>query len=174
MNPKSILVAFLLLICASLVGGALYYFFWYEPPPDEATFREEYSLVLKDYTGNDVRLTDFRREILIVYAWASWCPYCGAELEYLSSLKEKYGDTLSIVAVNRAEPVGPAKEFTDALKGMERLNLLLDPNDSLYKEIEGYAMPETIFINSRGDIVHHQHGPIKPEEVDVKVAELLR
>lgn len=165
-----ILLAIFLLCSLFLV-----YYFWYTPPPaDESTFREEYALVLKDYAGNDVEFSDYRREILIVYAWASWCPYCGKELEYLSELKSRYGDELSIVAVNRAEPLVDAKDFTDKLTGMDRLVLLLDQNDSLFKEIGGYAMPETVFINSRGDIVYHQRGPIKPEEVDAKVSELMQ
>lgn len=174
MNRRKIFIVLLVVAALLLIAGALYYFFSSEPPPDESTFREEYALVLKDYAGNDVKLSDFRREILIVYAWASWCPYCGKELEYLSELKGRYGDELSIVAVNRAEPLVEAKDFTDKLQGMEKLVLLLDPNDALYKEIDGFAMPETIFINSSDDIIYHQRGPIKPEEVDAKVAELMQ
>lgn len=174
MRNKRIPLAVLFAFCFLLLASSLYYYFWYEPPADSDTFREEYSLILKDYEGNDVSLTDYRREILIVYAWASWCPYCGAELEYLSKLKERYGDGLSIVAVNRAEPLIDAKDFTDKLEGMDRLALLLDMNDALYRQIDGYAMPETIFINSRGDIIYHQRGPIKPDEVNQKVAELMR
>jgi hypothetical protein len=67
-----------------------------------------------------------------------------------------------------------AKDFTDKLQGMDRLVLLLDSNDALYKQIDGFAMPETIFINSSGDIIYHQRGPIKPEEVDAKVTELMK
>lgn len=174
MQRKALVVSTLTLLILGGVGSGIYYFFWYEPPPDETTFREEYSLVLKDYDGRDVQLSDFRREILIVYAWASWCPYCGAELEYLSTLKEKYGDDLAVVAVNRAEPRDVAREFTSTLTGMERLTLLIDESDSLYKEIQGYAMPETMFIDNHGDIVHHQRGPIKPAEVDQKVLELMQ
>ncbi len=166
-----LVVAIALLI---LLAYLIYSNLLYTPPADESTFREEYALVLKDYAGNDVKLSDYRREILIVYAWASWCPYCGKELEYLAELKGRYGDGLSIVAVNRAEPLVDAKDFTDKLVGMDRLTLLLDQNDALYKEIDGYAMPETIFINSRGDIIYHQRGPIKPEEVDQKVAALMQ
>ncbi len=174
MNRQKIFIAFLVLVALLLIGSSLYYYFWYQPPANESTFREEYALVLKDYAGNDVELADFRREILIVYAWASWCPYCGKELEYLSELKGRYGDELSIVAVNRAEPLVEAKDFTDKLQGMEKLVLLLDSGDALYKQIDGYAMPETIFINSSGDIIYHQRGPIKPEEVNAKVAELMQ
>ncbi len=174
MSRRNIFIALLLAVALLLIGSAFYYFFWYQPPPDEATFREEYALILKDYAGNDVKLSDFRREILIVYAWASWCPYCGKELEYLAELKGRYGDNLSIVAVNRAEPLVEAKDFTDKLHGVEKLVLLLDSSDALYKQIDGFAMPETIFINSRGDIIYHQRGPIKPEEVDAKVAELMQ
>ncbi len=174
MNRKNFFITLFILATIVLVGWLFYYFFSSEPPADESTFREEYALVLKDYAGNDVKLSDFRREILIVYAWASWCPYCGKELEYLAELKGRYGDELSIVAVNRAEPLVEAKDFTDKLQGMEKLVLLLDSSDILYKEIDGFAMPETIFINSSGDIIYHQRGPIKPEEVDAKVAELMQ
>lgn len=121
MSHRNLFIAILVIVALILVAGALYFFFSSEPLPDEATFREEYALILKDYAGNDVKLSDFRREILIVYAWASWCPYCGKELEYLAELKGRYGDELSIVAVNRAEPLVEAKDFTDKLQGMDRL-----------------------------------------------------
>lgn len=173
MQRKTVLIVASIIVAISL---AFFFFsyFKYEPPADEDTFREEYALVLRDYEGNEVSLKEFRREILIVYAWASWCPYCGAELEYLASLKEKYGEDLSIVAVNRAEPLVDAKDFTDKLQGLDKLVLLLDGGDMLYKQIDGYAMPETIFINKNGDIIYHQRGPITPEAVDQKVAELMQ
>jgi thiol-disulfide isomerase/thioredoxin len=159
---------------AAGLAFAAYFYLWQEPLPAEATFREEYGLTLIDYEGREIQLSEFRRTVLIVYAWASWCPYCAQELEYLAELKSKYGDELSIVAVNRAEPLAEARAFTNTLKGMDKLALLLDPNDMLYKEIEGYAMPETVFINSRGDVVYHQRGPMEAREVESKVRELMQ
>jgi len=173
MRNKKILYSILFTVCCSLLFSLLYYFFWYQPPADENTFREEYALVLKDYDGNDVRLSEFRREFLVVYAWASWCPYCGDEIRNLSSLKQRYGDKITILAVNRAEPLVEAKDYSDKLGDIVGVTFLLDPSDTLYKKVEGYAMPETLFIKSNGEILFHQRGPIELQAVKDKIDELL-
>jgi thiol-disulfide isomerase/thioredoxin len=166
--------AILLMVMLAALG---YYFFMpsgpLTPEEDDATFDDEFALVLSDYAGNEVRLSEFKREFLIVYLWASWCPYCKQELENLSQLKQTYGDKIQVLAVNRAEPLITAKEYTDSLAHAEGLTLLLDPNDALYKDINGYAMPETVFITKRGEVLYHQRGPIEMPAVDAKIKELL-
>jgi len=45
-------------IVSVVLAGVVYYvFFMPEPLPEEATFEDEFSLVLKDYDGNDVALS---------------------------------------------------------------------------------------------------------------------
>lgn len=167
--------AFLVVLAIlAALGGAVYYFFFYMQLPDEATFKEEYQLVLQDYTGEDVRLSDFKRKVLVVFTWASWCPYCSAELQNLAQLKDTYGDDIQIIAVNRNEPLVEAKRYTDALSLPSSVALLLDPNDALYKDIGGYAMPETVFITPTGKVLYHQHGPMTLQAANEKVQELLQ
>lgn len=161
------------LVLVSLAFLLVYYFYFYETPASGDSFRDEYSLVLKDYEGNDVKLSEFRREFLIVYAWASWCPYCGEEIRNLASLKQKYGDRITILAVNRAEPLVDAKDYSDKLGDIAGVTFLLDPTDALYKKVEGYAMPETLFIKSNGEILFHQRGPIQLDAVSERVEELV-
>jgi len=169
----SLLVAVIAVIIA--ISGLVYYFFFYtpEPIPDDATFKEEFALVLKDYEGNDVALSQFKRSILVVYLWASWCPYCAQELRNLAQLKTTYGDEVIILAVNRAEPLPVAKQYTDTLADIVGLTYLLDPEDALYKDIEGYAMPETVFINEKGNVTFHQRGPIELQAVEAKIKEIV-
>lgn len=162
-------------ISVAVLGAVLamsFLFFGKPPLQDSDSFREEFGLVLTDYDGKEVRLSEFRRKVLIVYAWASWCPYCADELKNLAQLKQQYGD-VTVIAVNRAEPVAVAKQYTDALGTNDMLIFLLDPEDTLYKNIQGYAMPETIFINESGAIIFHQRGPIQIEAVEEKIRELL-
>jgi thiol-disulfide isomerase/thioredoxin len=140
----------------------------------QTTFSKEFSLVLTDYSGKDVHLYDFRRKVLIAYAWASWCPYCGAELQNLAQMKKTYGDNLEVIAINRAEPLATAKAYTDKLQGTDNLVFLIDPTDSFFKNIGGYAMPETVFIDSDGTITFHQRGPLKIAELEQKVKDLLK
>lgn len=156
-----------------LIVAAYSYWRW-NPRPGMESFEPGYDLVLKDYEGSDVRLSDFKREMLVVHAWATWCTYCGEEIKNLATLKNKYGDRILILAPNRAEPVQVAKPFSDSLALGERVMFLLDPKDEFYKSVEGYAMPETLFINDRGEILFHQRGPMNIAEVEEKINALLQ
>lgn len=150
-------------------------FYWrYHPRAGTVSFQPTYELVLKDYDGHDVRLTQFKREVLVVHAWATWCSYCADELKNLATLKKKYGDSIVILAPNRAESVQTARPFTDALNLGDSITYLLDPNDEFYKSIAGYAMPETLFINDRGEVFFHQRGPMNITEVETMISELIK
>lgn len=160
---------------AVIVGLVAVWWFFIRLPPESAdTFTGEYELVLEDYDGEEVELSDFKRELMVVNTWASWCPYCGEELQNLQRLKDQYGDEIQILAVNRAEPYEDAKRFMDEW-GVDRnkVKLLQDADDSFFTSIGGYAMPETIFINTRGEIVYHQRGPMKIDEVTAQVDALV-
>jgi len=161
---------------ALLIAAFLFSHYFFKVPPNKAadmTFNNEFSLVLKDYSGNDVHLYQFRRQLIVAYAWASWCTYCADEMQHLATLKQTYGDKIQILAINRAEPLQSAKDFTDKLNTGTNITLLLDPNDAFFKSIAGYAMPETVFIDASGDIVYHQRGPIDMPTLEEKVKELV-
>lgn len=160
---RLLLLGLLILV---MIAGGVYWWFFSLPEESADTFTGEYELILEDYDGNPVELAEYKRDLLVAHVWASWCPYCGEELQNLMRLKDEYGDTVRIIAVNRAEPEAEAKAFTRSL-GIDpsAVELLLDPEDSFFKSIGGYAMPETIFINARGEIIYHQRGPMKVDEV---------
>lgn len=161
-------------VAVVLVLGVGGFYLRYHPRAGYESFHPEYGLVLKDYSGTDVRLSQYKREILVVHAWATWCIYCADELKNLATLKTKYGDRIEILAPNRAESVYVAKPFTDALSLGNGMTFLLDPDDVFYKSIGGYAMPETLFINDRGEVFYHQRGPMDLAEVEAKIEELTK
>jgi len=165
-------IPLVILVLIAIIVGLIAWRHSKQPKTGE-TFDKSYGLVLKDYQGNDVHLYEFRRKVLIAYAWASWCPYCGAEIQHLSQLKTKYGDEVQIVAINRAESLQDAKAYTDKLD-VSNILYLLDKDDAFFKSIGGYAMPETVFINNTGDVTFHQRGPIQIDAVEQKIQELLK
>jgi thiol-disulfide isomerase/thioredoxin len=136
-------------------------------------FSKEYSLVLSDFKGQDVHLYSYRGQIVVAYAWASWCVYCGTELQSLAELKKTYGDKVQIIAINRGEPESIAKDFIAKLGLGNNVTLLLDPTDSFFKSIEGYAMPETVFIDTSGNVVYHQRGPLDKQAMETRMKELI-
>ena len=137
------------------------------------SFKREYDLVLKKYDGTDMRLASFKNKLLVVTAWASWCPYCKAELENLSTVSQEHGAEIQIVAINRGESRADAKPYSDALTQVGGVAFLLDPTDAFYKELGGYAMPETLFIDAYGHVLFHQRGPMSIELMREKIRELV-
>lgn len=131
------------------------------------------SLLLKDYDGQEINLSDFRGKNAIINSWAGWCPFCVDELPDFAAIQKEFKDQVVVVAVNRAEPLETAKFFSDKVGVTGRLVLLLDPSDSFYQAIGGFSMPETIFTDKDGFIRFHKRGPMKLEELKRRMEELL-
>lgn len=128
---------------------------------------------LQDYAGKTVNSADFFGKPLVVNAWASWCPFCVEELPDFATVQQEFGDQVVIIGVNRAEKRDVAKQFSDAYQVTEKLILLLDLDDSFYQSIGGFTMPETIFVNRKGEIVEHIRGPMAQDVIREKIKRLL-
>lgn len=162
----------LLLIGICMVAAVFMYRAWNTVPAAES-FKDKYDVVLQDFEGKKVELADYKRELLVMHVWASWCPYCTEELQNLAKLKDIYGEKVEIIGVNRGEPKNVAEDFIRAAGVEGKITLLLDPDDAYFKEVGGYAMPETVFINSSGVIVFHQRGPMPLADLAKKMKELV-
>lgn len=128
---------------------------------------------LRDYTGNTVALSDFAGRPLVINSWAAWCPFCVNELVDFVEAQKEFGDQVVIIAIDRAESLKTAKKFSDKIGVSDELVFLLDPDDSFYRSIGGFAMPETIFVDTQGNIIHHKRGPMKIEEIRQKIQNIL-
>src|SRR3989338_776310 len=120
---------------------------------------------LVDYGGDAVSFEEFRGRPLVINSWAVWCPFCRKELPDFAELQKEFGDRVVVIAVDRQEPLEKAKGYTDELGISNNLLFLLDSSDSFYKSIGGFSMPETIFVNSNGEIVVHKRGPMELGEM---------
>lgn len=128
---------------------------------------------LKDSHGNTVNLADFEGKNIIVNSWAVWCPFCVKELEDFAKLQQEFGDEITIVAIDRAESLEKTKSYTDEVRVTDDLIFLLDPNDSFYRSIGGFSMPETIFVDGEENILFHKRGPMTFGEMKEKVEEIF-
>lgn len=131
------------------------------------------NLTFTDYEGNSVRLHDFIGTPLIVNSWAAWCPFCKRELKDFAAVQRELGEQAKFIAIDRAESLATAKRYSDELGVTQEMIFLLDPRDSFYQAIGGFSMPETIFVNARGEIVAHRRGPMDLSEVRERTQRLL-
>jgi thiol-disulfide isomerase/thioredoxin len=138
-----------------------------ENPATKALVADIEQAPYTNLAGEEARLDQYFGEVLVINSWASWSPYSATELPALARVSETYGaQGVKVIAINRAEAKTTAESFLNTLGVAEELELILDPDDRYYKSLSGYAMPQTIFYDRAGNIVHHQHGVMK--EVDIK------
>jgi len=161
--PKQTLVLTMAVI--GIVGAIV----WLERPPTvEACTKIDsadiYALSFSDGNGSCYELSEFRAPVTVINVWASWCPFCVEELPDLDVLAREYPKT-PVVAINRAESVNTAQEFLESLGAVDSIHFLFDPQDTFYRFIEGFGMPETIFIDSEGTTLFHKRGVMSLQEM---------
>ena len=120
---------------------------------------------LKDYEGNEVSFSDFEGKVAVVNTWAVWCPFCRDELSDFAELQKEFGDEIVVIAIDRNESLKVAKGFTDGIGITDDLIFLLDPGDTFYRSIGAFSMPETIFVDTEGDIIVQKRGPMELDEM---------
>ena len=145
---------------------------------DEVVERQEVldqapSFALKDYNGNVVTSRDFDGKSLVINSWAAWCPFCVDELPDFAQIQEEFADDVVFIAINRRESLETAKGFTDSLGLSDSMVFLLDPDDSFYRSIGGFSMPETILVTENAGIQFHKRGPMDLDETRSRVQSLI-
>ncbi|KGP73485.1 TlpA family protein disulfide reductase [Pontibacillus yanchengensis] len=108
---------------------------------------------LETLDGETVHLSDFEGEPVFLNFWATWCPPCKVEMPEMQTFHEKYGDEVTIIAVN-ATGTETSKEKVKQFIEEEgyTFKVLLDPEmkaNSLYR---AQALPTTYFIGKDGTI----------------------
>ena len=160
-----------------IVGGIGWLVISSRNTPDSLSRAQSESVpdfALQDYEGKTVKLSDFKGKPMVINSWAAWCPFCRKELVDFAVAQKEFGDTVAIIAIDRAETRDIAKKYTDELGVTGDMAFLIDPSDSFYQSIAGFSMPETIFVDKNGAIIFHKRGPMDLSEIRERVQQLLK
>lgn len=88
----------------------------------------------------------------LLNVWATWCPTCYAEHQYLTVLAKQ---GIEIVGIDYKDERGKAlqflKQYGDPYKAV-----IYDPKGSLGLDLGVYGAPETFIIDGKGTI-HYRH-----------------
>ena len=125
-------------------------------------------------SGEGVSLEKFEGTVRVVNSWASWSPFSKTELQDLNRLAERYSEeNVNVIAINRNEDRYRAQKFLDQLGELENINFLLDGDDDFYDRMDGKAMPETLFFDSKGNVVMHARGNLTFDEMEANIQAVL-
>lgn len=115
---------------------------------------------LKSLSGENVRLSELRGQVVMINFWASWCGPCRQEMPLLEALYQRYSALgFELLGVNVEQDVDDAKRWladTDV-----SFPVLLDPTNQLTRMYDVKAMPSTVLVDRDGN-VRHLHKGYKP------------
>tara|TARA_B100000029_G_C17396211_1_gene895295 strand:+ start:337 stop:876 length:540 start_codon:yes stop_codon:yes gene_type:complete len=109
------------------------------------------SIIFEDFSGNEIKLSDYHGKLTIINFWATWCTPCKKEMPSLDKLyQDDSFKNLQIFAVNVDRPnLEKTKSFFSSL-GIKKLKIFFDPNLNFVKEFKLKGIPTTVLINKEG------------------------
>ena len=113
--------------------------------------KEYTNLTFLDDQNNQLNLSNYKGNILLLNFWATWCAPCKEEMPSLDLLKSnKDLNNLKIFPVNVGQDnIKKAKKFFDDLD-IKNLDLYFDENINLTKKFGLRGIPTSILINKNG------------------------
>ena len=140
--------------------------------PDESAPRVP-GFSFPDAGGLDVVLSDIQADLRLVHFWASWSPYSADDLITLSRLQGEFGQRVAVIALNRDTNPQEGKAYLAGLGISDSVIFAYDKEDSYFKEVGGYNMPETLFVAPDDTILLHIRGPMPYDVAREHITALL-
>lgn len=126
---------------------------------------------LKSLQGPNLRLEEYRGQVVLINFWASWCGPCRQEMPILDRLHQRYEDTgFAVLGVNVEGEVKPAKEIVD--KTNVTFPVLIDEGQVVSELYDLEAMPSTVVVDRDG-VVRYVHRGYKPGD-EAKYVEVVK
>lgn len=133
------------------------------------------NFTLKSLSGKNVKLSEFRGQVVMINFWASWCGPCRQEMPLLEKIYKKYKRLgFTLLGVNVEEDSRAAKNW---LKDVTTsFPILLDNTNKVSKLYKVSAMPTTVLIDRNGNMrfLHKGYKPGYENDYKREVKKLIR
>lgn len=109
-----------------------------------------------DIEGNEIKLSDFSGNVVIVDFWASWCPPCKASIPFYNRMYEKYADKgLVIIGADVNEETDVIKSAAASL-GIKYT--VVRPSNSMNQLFKVSSIPSMFLFDKEGNMIENQVG----------------
>ncbi len=131
--------------------------------------------VLKTLAGTNLRLSEFRGQVVLVNFWARWAGDSRQEMPALNKINTTYERAgLVVLGVSIDEDLRRARDFAEAMK--VSYPIMFDTGSDIGKDYLLEKMPMTILVDRSG-VVRYSHVGFKSGDDRIyleKIRELLR
>jgi peroxiredoxin len=128
----------------------LYAFDFFQPKTSVNQAAPDFTL--QDLAGKSVTLSGFQGKGVILFFWATWCPYCRKEI---SALNGEYQNMLASDIKLLAVDIGESKERVENFMKKYSINypMLLDSDSSVATKYGVVGVPTIVLISKEGKIL---------------------
>lgn len=121
------------------------------------------------FDGEPITLAQFEGTPVVLNFWATWCPFCVAEMPDFESVNQAADGQVQFIGVNIQDDAGAADELA-VETGVSYL-LTRDPRGVVYSAFGGVAMPTTVFIGADGVLDEVVTGALTEGQLSNKIVE---
>ena len=125
---------------------------------------------LPDFTitcldGSEFHLADYRGKPVFINLWATYCGPCVKELPHFSELYKEHEDDIAMLALHSDIVADDPQEYLDEFGKDWVMPFAVENEDEVIWDLVGgtTAMPQTIVLNRKGEVVYNQRGSVTPE-----------
>ena len=113
---------------------------------------------------------------VLINFWATWCGPCKKEMIHLDRLSKKYknnGLNILSISIDTQRSLSEVKRYVRSKR--YNFDVFIDPNQQIFKKLNGNIMPTNILIDKNGVIFWMHYGYIPGDEVTMesKILEVL-
>lgn len=126
--------------------------------PAKPVAASTFSLPALGHSGQQVALSGYRGQPLIVNFFASWCEPCQHETPLLAAFYRSEKGKVALVGLDENDVVGNATTFTRAQRVSYPVGW--DPAGTAATSYGVNALPQTLFLNARHQVVDRVFGAV--------------
>ncbi len=131
--------------------------------------------VLKSISGENIRLSEYRGQVVVLSFWAKWCGDCRAQLAGLNEMYSLYREAgFEVIAVSMDRDIDDARETAEALE--VSFPVLFDEGREVSQLYDISSMPIILMIDREGvvrEVIEGYRRGTEDEYLD-RVRTLLR
>lgn len=148
MKKALFVLCLVLFLCSNLYAIELF-----QLRTQEATVSD---FTLKDLSGNDVSLSDFKDKAVILFFWTTWCPHCRKEItNFINKYEDLKSADIELLAIDIGESKARVESFLSRYS--IKFPLLLDVDSKVAYKYRVVGVPTIILISKEGNIVSLSH-----------------
>jgi thiol-disulfide isomerase/thioredoxin len=118
-----------------------------------------------------VDYADYADRPLVINFFASWCPFCIAEMPDFERVHRLLGEDVAFLGVSQSDARGASIDL--ARETGITYDTAIDERGEFFRAVGGQGMPTTIFVRPGGEIADVWVGPLSADGLQERVADLF-